>query len=1002
MNNLSPLYKKLSYQVLKTTLYFSLFTTLAICYRIYAVGWNNVYSFYFIVIGLFTFLYFQKAKKLSKFNLHVIAITTLFAGFWGMFFLGLSGGIFYSVTAIILATILWGTRQGTIYAIGFASAYTVAAILYSTGIWSISIDLEQYNNNFNTWLSNGIALAWLITIAILSAGYFKQLLNSSLNDLLLRQKESFTLNARLSQQLDFLPVAVLLLNEERKPIYINQSFTVLFGFELAVLPRNGLPLSLFGEQKHADEWKKTIETCFASSEENLTFNCTIKTPAGIKKHLTVYFKHIESEVEICFVDNTPRIHASEKFNELEQRFKNLLDNSIDGIAVIDQNDRIIIANNKLVQLSGQSKDLLLQIPVSKLFGDDFDTAAINETENNQLHESTIQGIGDEKIPVEVGASEFEAEGSQFKILFIRDIKDRKEARKKIQESEKRYRTLFENMPIGYAVHEIITEHGKPKDYIFLEMNSAFEKSTGLKKTSIIGHTALEVLPQLDQELINAYGEVAMGGLPLQYEYYAKDLDRYFDISVFSPKEGQFATCFSDITTSKLADTKIRMSEERFNLALTGANAGLWDWDIINDKLYFSPTWKNMLGYTDGEINNKLDSWKALLHPLDRINAIKGVENFIASEASLYEMEFRMIHKDGTPRHILSRGNLHRDKNGTPIRFTGTHVDISEKKRIEEELQHHKNELEQIIEKRTQELEDAVAKLKTSNQTLAEQKQMLTKTLGNLHQTQNHLIQSEKMASLGILIAGIAHEINNPVNFISASLDGLNSLTRDLSTLMKQYDSLTAENIDSTLSTIKAYKNQTDFDFKLKHFEEAIKNIKSGTERITKIVSSLRTVSRTSSNEIVRVAVTDCIETSVSLLTHEIKHGITIEKHYGDAPEIWSDPNKLSQVFMNILMNAIQAMNGEGKISITLKTAHGSRSAIVIIKDEGPGIAPEVQEHIFEPFFSTKSVGQGTGLGLYICYEIIKELGGDIAIDTKLGEGTTFYISLPFEIQAEHV
>jgi signal transduction histidine kinase len=250
----------------------------------------------------------------------------------------------------------------------------------------------------------------------------------------------------------------------------------------------------------------------------------------------------------------------------------------------------------------------------------------------------------------------------------------------------------------------------------------------------------------------------------------------------------------------------------------------------------------------------------------------------------------------------------------------------------------------------------------------------------LRDTQSQLVQSEKMAALGNLVAGVAHEINSPLGSISANAD---VSARALELLCK-----TMENKEVADTFDKYPKLQQA----VKIINESNNTSRIAAKRIVEIVRSLRNFARLDEAEKNRVDLHEGIESTLMLLQHEIKQRIEVVKNFGDLPPIECIPNQLNQVFMNILLNASHAIEGEGKITITTKRE--GDWVVLEFADTGKGIEQENLVRIFDPGFTTKGVGVGTGLGLSISYRIIQEHGGSIAASSEVGKGTTFTIKLP--------
>lgn len=298
-----------------------------------------------------------------------------------------------------------------------------------------------------------------------------------------------------------------------------------------------------------------------------------------------------------------------------------------------------------------------------------------------------------------------------------------------------------------------------------------------------------------------------------------------------------------------------------------------------------------------------------------------------------------------------------------------------------------------------------------------QAQQLQKTLEELQETQAMLVHSEKMSSLGQMVAGIAHEINNPVNFVSGNIACTNEYTQDLLRLMEIYQ----QHYPHPLPEIEEFTSEIDLEFLVEDLPKILNSMQVGVDRISQIVLSMRNFSRLDRAEMLEVDLHEGIESTLLILNNRFQakpgsFGIKLVKEYGELPLVECNAGQLNQVFMNIVANAIDAIESYDKqrsheerkanpsriaISTSLGTASGSaiRSdyVTVTIADNGPGIPVEVQKKIFDPFFTTKPVGKGTGLGMSIAYKIVVDgHGGTLRCFSEIGKGTEFKIDLPMQ------
>ena len=314
-----------------------------------------------------------------------------------------------------------------------------------------------------------------------------------------------------------------------------------------------------------------------------------------------------------------------------------------------------------------------------------------------------------------------------------------------------------------------------------------------------------------------------------------------------------------------------------------------------------------------------------------------------------------------------------------------------------------NSMAENLDAASLEREDALKRLKLLNTTLEKRVNERTSELRAAHEevtgafdqlksTQSQLVQSEKMASLGQLVAGVAHELNNPIGFIYANFPHLDDYANEIFQL---FDDIQALDMPDTSKEALAQKfTEYDIAFIKDDLRRIIASGKSGASRIKEIVSSLRSFSRLDEGELKSVRLEDGLDDTLLILNHYLKGGVEVEKKYELNHAVTCRAGQINQVFTNIIFNAIQTMNEKGQLVIT--TRRDGDFAVIEIADTGGGIPEDILGRIFDPFFTTKKVGEGTGLGLSISYGIIDSHGGVLAADSRVGEGTTFTIRIPIE------
>jgi len=292
-----------------------------------------------------------------------------------------------------------------------------------------------------------------------------------------------------------------------------------------------------------------------------------------------------------------------------------------------------------------------------------------------------------------------------------------------------------------------------------------------------------------------------------------------------------------------------------------------------------------------------------------------------------------------------------------------------------------NEMSKSIQKARADLRAKIHELEEANKEIKE--------------TQARLVHTSKMSSLGLLVAGVAHELNNPISFIYSNMNHLQDYSRKLIKL--------ADAVEKDPSSIPKLKEEYDIEYIKQDLPKLIASCEDGARRVRDIVIGLRNFSRLDEAKLKEVNIHESLDNTLNLLSGEIKNRIQVHKYYGDIPLAMCYASQLNQVFMNILSNAVQAISGSGNIWIhtkKTKSQTGQEMISISIQDSGQGMNPEVIEKIFDPFFSTKTVGQGTGLGLSISYGIIQKHGGEITVKSEVGTGTEFTITIPVRLHLQ--
>ena len=271
----------------------------------------------------------------------------------------------------------------------------------------------------------------------------------------------------------------------------------------------------------------------------------------------------------------------------------------------------------------------------------------------------------------------------------------------------------------------------------------------------------------------------------------------------------------------------------------------------------------------------------------------------------------------------------------------------------------------------------------------------------LQQMQGQIIQQEKMASIGQLAAGVAHEINNPMGFITSNLTSLGKYADRLNEYIDAMHQSIAECVGHPgTAELDKTRQKLTVDYIISDVRELVSESLDGANRVRRIVQDLKSFSRVDQVECCRINLNELLDTTINIAWNELKYIATLERNFGEIPDIFCYPQQLNQVFLNLLVNAAQAMEKQGNIRVS--TWSDSDKVFVSVSDTGKGMPEHVQKCIFEPFFTTKEVGKGTGLGLSISADIVHKHGGEITVKSEVGAGTTFTVMLPVKSSLQQV
>jgi PAS domain S-box-containing protein len=361
----------------------------------------------------------------------------------------------------------------------------------------------------------------------------------------------------------------------------------------------------------------------------------------------------------------------------------------------------------------------------------------------------------------------------------------------------------------------------------------------------------------------------------------------------------------------------------------------------------------VLGYQPEEMLADPNFWFDHIHPEDAPNIFSSLALLFVEGERTYEYRFRAASGDYLWMHDQLR--LIRDEHGAPVEVIGSLSDISARKRMEQEQE---------------------------------------RLIARLREAHEQLLQSEKMASIGQLAAGVAHEINNPLGFVNSNMDSLKRYLNTLLAVEVAYGTAVRQEAPGSVlaARIEAIAREADLAFLKDDVADLVAESLDGLKRVRQIVQALKDFSHMGDTDWLHADLHAGLDSTLTIVANEIKYKATVEKRYGSLPHIVCLPSQLNQVFMNLLVNAAHAIRERGVI--TISTGVDGDWVWVAISDTGCGIPPQNLNRIFEPFFTTKPVGSGTGLGLSLSYSAVSKHGGRIDVESRVDAGTTFTVRLP--------
>jgi len=541
----------------------------------------------------------------------------------------------------------------------------------------------------------------------------------------------------------------------------------------------------------------------------------------------------------------------------------------------------------------------------------------------------------------------------------RDISERK----RTEEALRKLSMAAEQSPVSITITNLDAEI----EYV----NEAFVKASGYSREEVMGRNPR--LLKSGRTPAAAYSALwgnLLQGLPWQGELYnrRKDGSEYLVEAYISPirqPDGRITHYLGlkeDITERRRIEAALAASEEKFHTIYDTINDGIFVHDAATGRILdVNASAARIYGYSREQL---LELDVVALSANRAPYTMEGVQECIRQAMVHGSHTFEWLAQDSSGRQFWVVVNLQLMGSGENQRLLAVVRDVDRRKHAEEGLK--------------QALEEA----KALNRKLSE--------------AQSQLLQSEKMASIGQLAAGVAHELNNPIGFVSSNLGMLHSYLEAIFSIMAAYEAAEKGPCHdcAQLKPIQAMKVEKDFEYIKGDIVQLMDESREGLARVTKIVRDLKDFSRAGDVEWQWADLHQGLDSTLNIVWNELKYKCTVTKDYGDLPQVWCVPSQLNQVFMNLLVNGAHAIPEKGDIHI--RTGRQGDEVFVAISDSGSGIPPENLNRIFEPFFTTKPVGKGTGLGLSLAYSIVKKHQGRFDVQSELGQGTTFTVWLPIE------
>lgn len=770
---------------------------------------------------------------------------------------------------------------------------------------------------------------------------------------------------------DLLPLVVWEVDLNARFTYANNIGFKLFGYTQEDLEKGITIIDLIAHedrQRVAQNIKKLFIEGKTSDEEYLALRKDGSTfPVNIYSSV-IYENKVPVGLRGILVDVTEKKKTEQEIKEREQLYRTVVESLNEALMMVDNNDRILFVNTRFTEMFGFKPEEVIGKVGNEFLIPEGRRHEIVEANNQRkqgiknVYEMQFKAKDGRMVDCMVsGAPVYNAQGAVTgSIGAIVDITELRKAEKAYHETMMLFETLSYMSPVGI----FRTDAQGKTTYV----NPKWCELSGLTPEQAKGDDWIKAVhPEDRQKILDGWYEKVNleESSSTEYRFLKPDGTVVWVLGNALPEKNAegingYIGTITDITQIKQAQEKLERSERRFRELTELLPQSIWEIDLNGMVTFVNKYGLENMGYTYEDFKKGVNIFETIV-PEFREETIRLFKRRLQGEtAPGLEYPAQRSNGERFPALVYSSPIV---DNGIVVGLRGISIDITELKKTQQELETYRNHLELLVKERTEELEAVNEELTSANEELYNQREKLIETLQELKNAQQTLIQSEKMASLGLLAAGVAHEINNPLNFIQGGIIAIEGYIND---------------------KFKAQKSE---------LQPLVDAIKEGVKRSAQIVRSLNQYSRADYTKHSNVDLHRVIDNCLILLSNQYRDRIEIIKHYNeDSTSIYCNEGQIHQSFMNILINAIQAIDGTGKITITTKST--DKTCRVIFEDTGCGIDQENLTKIFDPFFTTKEPGVGTGLGLSITYNIIKEHKGNINIHSERGKGTKVTVVLP--------